>query len=44
MLADVPSLLRSELNAILLAILCKAEDVKRFGYSAVLEPLLKDLV
>lgn len=43
-LADVPSLLRSELNSIFLAILCKAEDVKRFGYSAVLEPLLKDLV
>ena len=41
-LADVPSLLRSELNSIFLAILCKAEDVKRFGYSAVLEPLLKD--
>ena len=38
-LADVPSLLRSELNSILLAILCKAEDVKTFGYSAVLEPL-----
>jgi len=43
-LADVPSLLRSELNSILLAILCKAEDVKKFGYSAVLEPLLKDPV
>ena len=43
-LADVPSLLRSELNSIFLAILCRAEDVKRFGYSAVLEPLLKDLV
>lgn len=43
-LADVPSLLRSTLNSIFLAILCKAVNVKSFGYSAVLEPLLKDLV
>ena len=42
--ADLPSLLRSELNLIFLAILCKPEDVKRFGYCAMLEPLLKDLV
>lgn len=43
-LAGVPALLRSSLTSILLAILCKADDVKRFGYSIVLEPLLKDLV
>ena len=43
-LASVPALLRSSLTSIFLAILCKAGDVKRFGYSTVLEPLLKDLV
>lgn len=43
-LADVPALLRSSLTSIFLAILCKADDVKRFGYSTVFEPLLKDLV
>ena len=43
-LADVPSVLRSTLNSIFLSILCKAVDVKRFGYNTVLEPLLKDLV
>ncbi|XP_041949691.1 uncharacterized protein LOC121709989 isoform X3 [Alosa sapidissima] len=42
-LANVPPLLRSSLTSIYLAILCKAEDLKRFGYSAVLQPLLKDL-
>lgn len=43
-LADVPALLRSSLTSIFLAILCKADDVKKFVYSTVLEPLLKDLV
>ncbi len=43
-LADVPALLKSSLTSIFLAILCKADDVKRSGYSIVLEPLLKDLV
>ncbi|KAK6479283.1 hypothetical protein HHUSO_G19991 [Huso huso] len=43
-LADVPSQFRSTLTSIYLAILCKAADVKRYGYGAVLEPLLKDLV
>ena len=42
-LANVPPLLRSSLTSIYLAILCKADDIKRFGYSAVLHPLLKDL-
>ncbi|XP_062864816.1 sterile alpha motif domain-containing protein 3-like [Trichomycterus rosablanca] len=32
------------LTSIYLSILCKTDDIKRFGYSAVLEPLLKDLV
>lgn len=35
--------MRSTLTAIHLSILCKAVDVKRFGYEAILEPLLKDL-
>lgn len=42
-LANVPPLLRSLLTSSYLAILCKADDVKMFVYSAVLEPLLKDL-
>lgn len=42
-LANVPPLLRSSLTSIFLAILCKAEDIKQYGYDAVLEPLLKDL-
>ncbi len=42
-LANVSPLLRSSLTSIYLAILCKADDIKKFGYSAVLEPLLKDL-
>lgn len=43
MLADIPSVLRSALSSIYLAVLAKADDVKKFGYSAVLGPLLKDL-
>lgn len=35
--------LQSTVIAIHLAVLCKAEDSKQFGYSRVLEPLLKDL-
>ncbi len=42
-LANVPPLLRSSLTSIFLAILCKANDIKQYGYSTVLEPLLKDL-
>lgn len=41
-LADVPSELRSKLTSINLALLCKANDVKQFGYEVVLAPLLKD--
>ncbi|XP_070406635.1 uncharacterized protein [Nothobranchius furzeri] len=41
--ADIPATLRSTLNSIHLAILCKADDVKQYGYPKVLEPLLKDL-
>ena len=39
----MPPLLRSSLTSIYLAILCKADDIKKFGYSAVFEPMLKDL-
>lgn len=42
-LANVPSKLQSTLTSIHLALLCKAVDVKQFGYKRVLEPLLKDL-
>lgn len=42
-LADIPALLRSTLSSIYLAILCKADDIKQFGYPQVLDPLLTDL-
>ena len=42
-LADAPHELRSQLTSIYLALLCKANDIKKFGYETVLEPLLKDL-
>lgn len=43
MVADIPALLRSTLSSIYLVILCKADDIKQFGYPQVLEPLLIDL-
>lgn len=42
-LANAPPEVHSTLTAIHLSIFCKAVDVKRFGYEAVLESLLKDL-
>lgn len=36
--------MRSQLTSVNLALLCKANDVKKFGYETVLEPLLKDLI
>lgn len=33
----------SSLSSIYLAVLCKNDDVKTYGYDKVLEPLLKDL-
>ena len=39
--ANIPATLRSILTSIYLAILCKA--FKKYGYTKVLEPLLKDL-
>lgn len=44
MLAGVPGFLRSSLSSVFLAMFCKADDVKRFGYRTVLAPLLEDLV
>lgn len=41
--ADIPSILRSRLSSVYLAVLCKAKDVKKFGYFRILEPLLNDL-
>lgn len=41
--ADIPSVLRSRLSSIYLTVLCKAGDVKAFGYNKILEPLLNDL-
>lgn len=43
-LANVPPQFRATLKSIYLAVLCKAVDVKKYGYEVVLEPLLKDLV
>lgn len=42
-LGDIPATLRATLSSIFLAVLCKADDVKRYGYPKVLEPLLRDL-
>lgn len=42
-LADIPSCYRSTLTSVYLALLCKADDIKRFGYSEVLKPLLEDI-
>ncbi|XP_036973983.1 uncharacterized protein LOC119030471 [Acanthopagrus latus] len=41
--ADIPATLRSTLTSIYLSMLCKANDVKQYGYAKVLDPLLKDL-
>lgn len=43
-LANVPPQFRATLKSIYLALLCKAVDVKKYGYEAVLEPLLKYIV
>ena len=42
-LANVPPKHRSALHAIQLAILVKVTDVRKYGYSAVLAPLLRDV-
>lgn len=43
LLANMPPELRSALTSIHLAVLSKAEDVRRFGYDVILEHLLNDL-
>ena len=40
---NIPHSSRSNLNSVYLAFLCKAVDIKRFGYAQVLAPLLKDI-
>lgn len=42
-LANLPLKYRSCLSSINLALLCNSGDLKTYGYSAVLEPLLRDL-
>lgn len=43
-IANVPSEYRSTLHSIQLAVLCKASDVKKYGYAKILHPLIQDLV
>lgn len=43
LLANIPGHLRSTLASISLAIPCKAEDTKQFGFHSILEPLLTDI-
>ncbi len=40
---NIPHSSRSTLNSVYLALLCKAVDIKRFGYAEVLAPLFKDI-
>ena len=42
-IGNIPRPLRSRLNDINLAILCKNEHLSSYGYSAILAPLIKDL-
>lgn len=42
-LGYIPATLRSTLSFIFLTILCRADDVKQYGYPKVLEPFLRDL-
>lgn len=43
-LSNLPPACHSSLTSIYLALLCKSEDVKTYGYEKILEPLLSDLV
>lgn len=42
-LANVLSKFRSALHTVQLAVLCNSNDLRHFGYSRILEPLLNDL-
>lgn len=44
MLSDLPSMFRSSLTSINLALLCMSDHVKEYGYGKIFEPLLKDLI
>ncbi len=43
MIANLPIRLRSTLSSIYLAVLCKTVHIKQYGYSKVLEPVIRDL-
>ena len=43
MIANLPIGFRSTLSLIYLAVLCKTVHMKEYGYSKVLEPLIRDL-
>ncbi len=43
-LSNLPPDSHSSLSSIYLALLCRAEDVRSYGYEKVLEPFLQDLV
>ena len=42
-LANLPKKYKSLLSSIYLALLCKTEHIKIYGYNSVLEPLIKDI-
>ena len=42
-LANLPARYKSSLSSIYLALLCKSEHIKIYGYNRVLEPLIKDI-
>lgn len=42
-LANLPRKYKSSLSSIYLALLCKTEHIKIYGYNSVLEPLIKDI-
>lgn len=42
-LNNLPASLQSSLHAIYLAVLCKSDDLKKYGYEQILHPLLHDV-
>ena len=43
-LGNLPPGSHSSLSSIYLALLCKSDDIKNFGYQKIFQPLLNDLV